>query len=218
MSSLSLRHVFCVLGCLSAALSAQTPATTSTSESTDAPGPNARRSYSREAAAALAGIKFEAPESEKKKEQEVPDDVDLRDIDKPRNAIIRLPKYIVEGERPPVFTEKEINTRKGLADLAVKRYLSSVQQGLNNTHLPAILGGLSNEDIAMQMYREDQRVKAQADYNEKLSLFRAAGAKEADQMKKEADAALKQQGTFSTPGRGGPQQGNSPRIMRDGDW
>lgn len=160
---------------------------------------SSRRQHSKVMSSALAGIKFDDPAANKKKQEEPPDDVDLRDIDKPRNGIIRLPKFVVQGERPPVFSEPEINTKKGMAELAVNRYLSTVHQGLNRYHLPAILGGVSNEDLAMEMYRNDERLKNQKDYNEKLSLFQAAGAKEAEAMKTEARDTYKQTSTFSDP-------------------
>lgn len=204
MSSLSARHGLYALSCFAVALCAQTPsadgsAARRTTPETPAspsssPAPTRR---SPEVNAALAGIKFEAPQPEKKKEEPA-DDVDLRDVDKPRNTIIRLPKYIVEGERPPVFAEKEINTKKGLAELAMKRYLSTVHQGLNRYHLPAILGGISNEDLAMQMYHDQERLDAMRDYSEKVSLFRAAGDKEADKLQKEADDTYRRRGDFSS--------------------
>jgi hypothetical protein len=176
------------------ALCAQTPPADRNASASPSISPPRR---SPEVAAALAGIKFEAPATEKKKE-EVPDDVDLRDIDRPRNAIIRLPKYIVEGERPPIFAEKEINTKKGLAELAVNRYLSTIHQGLNRYHLPALFGGISNEALAMEMYHDNERLEAIKDYDEKVSLFRAAGEKDADALKKEADATFMRRGEFST--------------------
>lgn len=174
------------------ALCAQTPPADSNAKTSNPPPPH----RSPEVAAALAGIKFDAPEPAKIKEEPA-DDVDLRDIDKPRNGIVRLPKYIVEGDRPPIFAEKEINTKKGLAELAVKRYLSSIHQGLNTYHLPALFGGISNEALAMDMYHDNERLEAMKDYDEKVSLFRAAGAKDADALKKEADMTYLRRGDFS---------------------
>jgi len=196
MSSLSARHALSLLGLLTGALCAQTSPTDTTAKSVSQTPPPRR---SAEVSAALAGIKYEAPQPEKKKEDEPAEDTDLRDVDKPRNTIIRLPKYIVEGERPPVFAEKEINTKKGLAELAMKRYLSTVHQGLNRYHLPALFGGISNEALAMDMYHDQERLDAMQDYKEKVSLFRAAGDKEADALKKEADTTFLRRGDFSGP-------------------
>ena len=50
---------------------------------------------------------------------------------KPKNKIIRLPRVVVEGNRPPIFLEQEIHTAKGLADLAVKRYFNQTGLVLN---------------------------------------------------------------------------------------
>lgn len=202
MPSLSARHGLYLLGCFTVALCGQTPPSETNAPNpneTNAPRQSAPPQRATEPNAALAGITFETPEAEKKKEPEpLPDDVDLREIDRPRNAIIRLPKYLVEGERPPVFAEKEINTKKGLAELAVKRYLSNVHQGLNRYHLPAILGGLSNEALAMEMYHDNERLEAIKEYDEKLSLFRAAGDKEATVLKKESDATFRRRGEFNS--------------------
>lgn len=203
MSSLTARLSLFVFSGFAAALCAQTPSADSGAAKRTTPPPvstsssSAPTRRSSEVAAALAGIKFDEPQPEKKKEEPA-DDVDLREVDKPRNAIIRLPKYIVEGERPPVFAEKEINTKKGLAELAMKRYLSTVHQGLNRYHLPAILGGVSNEDLAMQMYHDQERLDAMRDYNEQFSLYRAAGDKDADKLQKEADKTYLRRGEFSS--------------------
>jgi len=49
-------------------------------------------------------------------------EVDLRDVDKPRNEIIRLPKYVVEEKKSPVFRGHELLTPAGRLDLALKRH------------------------------------------------------------------------------------------------
>jgi len=50
---------------------------------------------------------------------------DLRDFDKPRNKIVRLPvnmmeKYVVRGDRVPVFRNRDLYTKEGLIDLGFK--------------------------------------------------------------------------------------------------
>ena len=47
---------------------------------------------------------------------------DLRDIDKPRNEIRRLPKYVVRETRPPVFRDRDLYNTKGLVDLSFKSH------------------------------------------------------------------------------------------------
>lgn len=210
-----------MLGCLATVALAQPPPADSTpgiearrTSPLSSGGPT-RRTSSHETAAALAGIKFDAPEA-KKEEEKPAEDVDLREVDKPRNGIVRLPKFIVEGERPPVFSDREINTKKGMADVAVKRYLSTVHQGLNKYHLPSILGGLSSEDVAMQMYRDDERLKNSQEMNEKISLFRDVGAKETDALQKDATSTYRPPSQFSDTTSKIPRSG--ARILRDGEW
>jgi len=92
------------------------------------------------------------------------EDVDLREIDKPRNGIIRLPKYTVQERKPPVFRERDIFTRAGLADLAKSRYLSATDRMLNRVTLP--LFGTSSEARAMAMYEEDERLNNMSELKE----------------------------------------------------
>jgi hypothetical protein len=190
-----LRYSLCLVGLLTVTLSAQTPATNSDpAQNTQPEKKRATRTMSPELAATLtAGIKYEAPPAEKKKEEEVAaavteaEETDLRETDKPRNTIIRLPKYVIQGERPPVFTERDLHTQKGLADLAVKRYLSAAHQSLNKYHLPHIMGGMSSEDLAMMMYLEDERLRNMQDVNDKVYLYRTTGdTEEADRLKQDA--------------------------------
>ena len=89
------------------------------------------------------------------------DDVDLREVDKPKNGIIRLPKYTVQEKKPPVFRERDIFNRAGFAALAQKRYLSNAYRALNSFTLP--LFGTSPEDHALAMYAEDERLQNMSD-------------------------------------------------------
>jgi hypothetical protein len=191
-------------GCLTVAVlgqptTPQAPASGTTEQTRQTP-PRPRRNMSPELSAALAaGVKFEKPPAEQKKEEEeeAAQETDLREVDKPRNTIIRLPKYIVEGQRPPVFTERDIYTKKGLADLAVKRYLSNVHQGLNKYHLPSIMGGLSNEQLGMMMYEEQERLNNMQDMNEKVFLYRQTGYGEnADELKDAAQSTFMRKSDF----------------------
>jgi hypothetical protein len=120
--------------------------------------PKRSRAMSPEVAAALAAAapKYTAPQPkpEPKPEEQL---VDMREIDKPKNTIIRLPKVIVQEPRPPVFTERAINTEKGLTDIAMRRYISDVDRALNRFTLP--LFGTSAESRALAMYAEDERLR-----------------------------------------------------------
>ena len=105
------------------------------------PAPKRTRVISPEVAAALAAAtpKFTPappkPAAKPTPEEEQPD---LRDIDKPKNTIVRLPKFMVREAKPPVFTERAIYTEKGLTDIAMRRYISDVDRALNLASLPFI--------------------------------------------------------------------------------
>jgi replicative DNA helicase len=97
---------------------------------------------------------------------------------------------IVEGERPPVFTEREINTDKGLQELAVKRYFSDAAQALNAVSIPFL--GMSKEEIAMRMWEEDERLRQMTDFEERATMEEALGedeqAKETRRLIRDATA------------------------------
>ncbi|MSU23811.1 MAG: hypothetical protein EXS32_08310 [Opitutus sp.] len=156
---------------------------TATAASPAAPAPSAAkrpRAISPEAAAALAATmpKYAPPPPRPPPtpEEDLPD---LRETDKPRNAIIRLPKYIVQEPKSPIFRERDINTKQGLANIAMRRYLSEADRALNRFRLP--LFGLSNAERALAMYAEDERLKNMADLADNTNMVMrsdpAAGAK-----------------------------------------
>jgi len=96
---------------------------------------------------------------------------DLRDIDKPKNTIIRLPDYIVREARPPVFRERDINTRQGLKNIAMRRYISDFDRALNLASVPFFKG--QAEDRAMAMYAEDERLKTITELNDAADMVSA---------------------------------------------
>lgn len=138
----------------------QTPAEKSASET-----PRRSRAISGEAAAALAAAtpKYTPPPPKPppKPEEEL---VDARDVDKPKNTIVRLPKYIVQEKKPPVFRERDVNTTKGLTEIAMRRYISDFDRALNRWTLPII--GTSKEKRALAMYAEDERLRNISDLND----------------------------------------------------
>ncbi len=84
---------------------------------------------------------------------------DLRETDKPKNGIIRLPKYevrVTKEPKPMVFTETELLTGKGMAEIAMKR-----NPGL---HIGNIFGW--NTGIAIMMYQEQLRLNNMADMDD----------------------------------------------------
>jgi hypothetical protein len=127
--------------------------------------PKRPRAVSSEVAAILAtGMpKYNPPPPpvEKKPEEEV----DLRDIDKPKNGIVRLPSVVVQDKRIPIFRESDLYNEKGLSKLAMKKY-----SGLN---VPLI--GFLNRPIALEMYREDQRITDIDELRKQASDAKQAG-------------------------------------------
>ena len=102
------------------------------------------------------------------------DDDLFADLPKPKNGIVRLPRVVVEGERPPVFSEKDIHTAQGLADLAVKRYFTT-QTGLALNRFTLPLFGMGKEAYALLLYEQDDRLRLLREYGEEADLLQAAG-------------------------------------------
>lgn len=126
---------------LSARPGADTPA-----PATDSDGEN--RSVSPNVAAALSyGLPKYSPPTPTPTPAAEP--VDLRDIDKPKNGIKRLPKYVVHESRPPVFRQRDLSTPAGLIDLSFK------------SHPGLMFGNFLglNSGPAYQMYLDDQRLE-----------------------------------------------------------
>ncbi len=142
-----------------------TPADPAPSIAEESAKPKRARAVSNDVAASISSTlpKYNPPPKpvEAKPDEEKPD---LRETDKPRNGIIRLPSYVTRGQRSPVFRENQIYTKSGLAALAVKRYISDSDRALNSFTLP--LFGSSLEDRAMVSYRDNERLQNIAELND----------------------------------------------------
>jgi hypothetical protein len=158
----------------------------------DVTGPSERVSRFT-AAAVTSGISYSPPPPAPAKKSDQPPD-DPHNADNPKNGIVRLPKYIVEGERPPVFRERDINTTKGLGDIAVKRYLSEATKALNRFTLPFI--GLSKEQYALMLYQEDERLQNLKDASENVYILRQTDPGAADQLQREVDRTFIRRSEF----------------------
>ena len=143
--------------------------------------------------------KFNPPP--KRTTDEGADDDLWADLPKPKNGIVRLPQVVVEGSRPPVFSEREIHTDKGLADLAVKRYFDSqTLLALNRYTLPIF--GMGKEAYAMMMWQEDERLRLLAEYGEAADLTAAAGdEKRAEELRELLNDTLSREPLFLNPSR-----------------
>ncbi|WP_138223129.1 hypothetical protein [Nibricoccus aquaticus] len=169
MTAITPRSLFLIL-CVSAlpVTAQEAPVTAPSGATAPAEQSKKNRAISGETSSLLsAGYKYSPPKPVEKvmDEDEL---VDQRDVDKPRNEIIRLPKYMVEGVKPPVFAERNLYTRDNLSRLAMRRYLG--KGPLNKFQL-----GKTGEAYAMQMYWDDERMKNMVEADRQVSLYRAAG-------------------------------------------
>lgn len=144
------------------------------------PTKHAPHAISSELAATLAvgRPKFSPPPPpvEQKAEDELPD---MRDLDKPRNGIIRLPKMVVQGSRPPIFTEKKLYTQKAFAALLAKRYYSEGYLAFSRVigYTPLALIFPTAESSALARYQEEERLKNMSDLSDAATLAAKAGDK-----------------------------------------
>lgn len=163
---------------LGVSASAQTPpAATPAAQSPAAAAPKKERVLSSESSNALAArVKYEPPPPEPAVPVPPPEE------DLPRNEIIRLPKYVVEGERPPVFNERSLYSKEQMEKLAAQRYLSDLHRNLNRYRI-----GREDEKFAMMSYFEQERLRNMAATEGYVALYRAAGdTAKAEEVKEEA--------------------------------
>lgn len=157
--------------------------------------PKRTRAISSDVAAALAAAapKYTPPPPPPppKPESEL---VDMREVDKPKNTIVRLPKYIVQEAKPPVFTERSIHTEKGLTDIAMRRYISDADRALNRWTLP--LFGTSKESRAMAMYAEDERLRNMTNLEETAIAASKSDAAAGTYIRKEAQQTFLRSSDF----------------------
>jgi len=107
----------------------------------------------------------------------------------PRNKIVRLPRYVVHGERPPIFKEKELYNKRELGKLAAKRYLSALDRSVLNRYTIPIIG-VTPEQRALQMYEENERLENISDLKQDArNAERAGDSAEAKAIRQETDRA-----------------------------
>jgi len=119
------------------------------------------RSVSPDIAAALSsGLPKYTPPTPEPTPVPASQQVDMRDIDKPKNEIKRLPSYVVHEKRPPVFRDTDLFNANGLLDLSFK------------SHSGLVFGNLLglNSYAAKNMYLDAQR---QANMNDLADTARA---------------------------------------------
>mgnify|MGYP001601755768 CR=1 FL=1 len=92
----------------------------------------------------------------------------LRETDKPQNDIVRLPAYIVQEARPPVFREQDIYTPRALSRRLAKRYYPEWYRAFTRLvgFTPLALLRPSAEASAMAQFAEDERLRNKAEFSE----------------------------------------------------
>jgi hypothetical protein len=111
---------------------------------------------------------------------------DLREIDKPKNGIIRLPDYVVREAKPPVFRERDIKTQAGMAAIAMKKYGTEASRALNRFTIP--LFGQTQEQRALAQYAEDERLKTIGELNDAAGMVSARDKAEGAYIKRDVQA------------------------------
>jgi hypothetical protein len=160
---------------------ASAPAVTTPAAAAPQPAASRRRAVSPGLASALAAAmpKYSPPV------EPPPKTAEEEAADKPRNQIIRLPTVVVEGDRPPVFTERQLYTRTELARLAARRYLSELDRGvLNRFTLPVV--GQSAEQRGMTQYEEEERQRNIASANQAVYLLKQSDPAAASALQRDA--------------------------------
>lgn len=192
--------------CSSALLAEDTNASNievSTGSASSSSKPQKGRVISSDLAKSLSyGIKYNPPPPEPKPE----DEVDARDVDKPKNGIIRLPKYLVEGKRPPIFNDRNLYSKEMLRRLAYQRYMSSFSQNfLNRYHFL----GKGDEAYALMQYEAEERERNMQEMEDRVAMYRVSGDNaEAGKLKEDSRDTFMRRTDYNTvPSMNG--QGNS---------
>ena len=97
--------------------------------------------------------------------------VTVHEFDPESVSALRLPRFIIRGERPPPFSEREFYTKKGLLELAKQRYLTDTYRMLNPF-------GFMQDSYAMRRYNEDERFRQMEEMNRLVKLSELSGDEE----------------------------------------
>jgi hypothetical protein len=181
------------LAAQSATAQTATPLPKSTDEpvSSSQPPPTAHkreRAISSEVAASLAAAmpKYNPPKPAPPPKP-IEEQPDLRETDKPKNGIVRLPNYVVRDAKPPVFRERDINTQQGMANIAMKKYSTEASRALNRFTIPIF--GQTQEQRALAQYAEDERLKNIGELNDAAAMVSARDKAEGAYIKRDIQAS-----------------------------
>jgi hypothetical protein len=118
------------------------------------------------------------------------------EADKPKNAIPRLPAYVVRDSRPPVFRNSELLTQEGIVGLTFRRH-----RGLAIGNIFGL-----NEGVAREMFYDDERLTSMDDLADTAHAMAQGGDKaEAQYILKESNDTFMRipDTTWGGPGGGG---------------
>ncbi len=162
------------------------------------PPDEASRSVSSKVAAALSlGAPKYSPPTPTPTQPAEP--LDMRDYDKPKNEIHRLPKFVVREARPPIFRNQDLLTRDGMLDLTMKGhaglYFGNIF-GLNANPKPG--------SPAYQMMVDDQRKENMDDlYDEAHAMSQGGDSAQARYLLQQSDSTyMRGGGTWDWTGTG----------------
>ena len=105
------------------------------------------------------------------------------------DEVVELPKLIVTGDRPPIFTEREVQTKTGMAELVRKRYPGASFKG-QPEQCP---------NYARLMYADDERRLRLDDLKTTAAIFKkVSGAAGGDDLADEATATFLRRHDWAT--------------------
>jgi hypothetical protein len=123
---------------------------------------------------------------------------DMRDVDKPKNGIIRLPKYVVREARPPIFRNRDLYTKEGILDLTMKSHAGLMFGnilGLNANNKPG--------SPAYQMMVDDQRQENMDDLADTAhAMARGGDSAESSYILQQSQATYSRGGAWDWSGTG----------------
>jgi hypothetical protein len=131
---------------------------------------------------------------------------DLRETDKPRNDIVRLPNYLVREPKPPVFTERELYGEQAFGERLARRYYPEWYLAFNRVALytPLALYLPSAADSALAQYRENERLKAMTTFADLANMVMRTNPVAGAKVKEAVQETFMHQSDFGWQG-GGPK-------------
>jgi hypothetical protein len=105
---------------------------------------------------------------------------DLRETDKPRNGIIRLPDFVVLEDRPVKIKERDMLTPMAKVKLGYLRH-----PGLKFGNFLSFLG-FNNDGIAAMLVEQELALERKREFYDLVSLLPPAQAKQAKAMADDA--------------------------------